>query len=240
MLGPISHVATEERVAALTFDDGPHPEYTPRLLDVLDKHGVRATFFMVGKSASRHPQIVRRIAAAGHAIGNHTWDHPSLPLLSGRERRAQIRACWMALAPYGQLLFRPPYGHLNMASRLDTFWLGHEVIGWSVTGEDWLDRDADWMAQRLIDLVRPGSIIVLHDALYHALEERYTDRTSMIDAVDAVLRQLSGSFRFISIPELLRKGRPQRRRSFVNIDVRFLNSLDPSVGEPRQYRQESR
>jgi peptidoglycan/xylan/chitin deacetylase (PgdA/CDA1 family) len=83
----------------MTFDDGPDPEYTPRLLDILKKYQVHATFFiMVGEAAHNHPKLVRQVAQAGHAVGNHSWDHPSFPLISGRERRAQIRACAEAIA----------------------------------------------------------------------------------------------------------------------------------------------
>jgi peptidoglycan/xylan/chitin deacetylase (PgdA/CDA1 family) len=234
VLGPIAHVTTESRVAALTFDDGPHPEFTPRLLGILQKHRVRATFFMAGLAAVRHPELVRRVATEGHVIGNHAWDHPSFPLLSRRERRRQILACARALAPYGQRLFRPPYGHLDVASRLDTLRFRYEVIGWSVTGEDWLDRDAEWMADRLVDAVRPGSIILLHDALYHVLESRYADRGPVLDAVDQLLGRLGRGFRFVTIPELLRQGRPQRVW-YGKVDVAFLNSLHPTVGSPRRY-----
>jgi peptidoglycan/xylan/chitin deacetylase (PgdA/CDA1 family) len=234
-LGAVTRVVTEQRVAALTFDDGPHPEFTPRLLAILRRHEVRATFFMVGKAAARYPETVRRVAADGHTIGNHSWDHPSFPLISGRERRAQLRACATALAPYGHRLFRPPYGHLDLASRLDTIRCRHEVVGWSFGGEDWLDRDAAWMADRVVEVIRPGSIVVLHDALYHVLEEQYADRTPLLDAVDRFLGRLGTAFRFVSLPELLRAGTVRRRRSFSPPDVDFLNALQASVGTPRRY-----
>ena len=130
--GSITGVSTQEPVAALTFDDGPHPESTPRLLEVLAKHRARATFFMVGEAAEKHRGLVRRVAEEGHAIGNHSWDHPSFPLMSGRERRRQIRACERALAPYGSRLFRPRYGHQHLASWLDTRRLGFDVAAWRV------------------------------------------------------------------------------------------------------------
>src|SRR5206468_4992188 len=83
--GAITHVATGEAIAALTFDDGPHPEFTPRLLDILDKHRARATFFMLGENARRHPDLVQRVAQVGHVIGNHSWDHSVFPSLTRRE-----------------------------------------------------------------------------------------------------------------------------------------------------------
>ena len=90
LLGTITHVATTEHVAALTFDDGPDPASTPLVLDVLAKHNAHGTFFMLGAAASRYPDLVREVAARGHAIGNHTWDHPSLPSLTHRERFARF------------------------------------------------------------------------------------------------------------------------------------------------------
>src|SRR5262245_56809812 len=76
-LGSIVRVATHEPAIALTFDDGPHPEETPRVLEILERHGARGTFFMVGKSARRYPEVVARAAEGGHALANHSWDHPS-------------------------------------------------------------------------------------------------------------------------------------------------------------------
>ena len=78
-------------MVGLTFDDGPDPEYTPRLLEILHRHGARATFFMAGEAARQHPELVRQVAQAGHAIGNHGWDHPSFPFISRDERLAQMR-----------------------------------------------------------------------------------------------------------------------------------------------------
>ena len=81
--GTITGVTTRDPVAALTFDDGPHPEYTPLLLNILERYQARATFFMIGDAAQRHPDLVRQVAQGGHAIGNHSWDHPFFPSLSG-------------------------------------------------------------------------------------------------------------------------------------------------------------
>lgn len=99
-IGTITHVSTRELLVALTFDDGPHPDYALRLLDILERHQAHATFFMLGEAAKRHPEIVTMVARQGHAIGNHSWDHPSFPLVNGRERRAQIRACGKAIEPW--------------------------------------------------------------------------------------------------------------------------------------------
>src|SRR5262249_4930611 len=86
-VGALTEVKTDEPIAALTFDDGPHPIYTPALLDILQKHVAQATFFMVGTAATAQPAIVRQVAQAGHAIGNHSWDHPSFLSIRSPERR---------------------------------------------------------------------------------------------------------------------------------------------------------
>jgi peptidoglycan-N-acetylglucosamine deacetylase len=213
VMGTITHVATQEPVAALTFDDGPHPEFTPYLLDLLKRHRMHATFFMLGEAAEKYPDVVRQVAEGGHVIGNHSWDHPSFPLISWRERRSQIRDCASAIAPYGgQLLFRPPYGHQSLASRFDAWWLGYRVVTWNVVVEDWFDRDAEWMAQRLVERIRPGCVILLHDAIYRSIQvvPQY-DRQRMLTALDMTLEQLRGRFRFVTIPELLRHGRPRQQ-----------------------------
>jgi peptidoglycan/xylan/chitin deacetylase (PgdA/CDA1 family) len=208
-LGTIIRVATREPALALTFDDGPHPEDTPPLLELLERHGAKGTFFMVGKSARRWPELVKRVADGGHAIGNHTWDHPSMPLLTGRYRRKQIEWCAEALAPHGTRLFRPPYGEQSLGSRLDAFRAGHEVVCWDVIAEDWRDDPPEALLQRVYRRLRRGSIILFHDTLYTTVEEDWKDRAPMREAVEKLLVDLK-DYRFVTVPELLKLGRPFR------------------------------
>lgn len=207
-LGTITHVQTTAPAVALTFDDGPHPAYTLQLLELLQTHQARATFFMVGELAQRFPHIVRQVAQAGHAIGNHSWNHPSFDLIRGRERRRQIRKCEQALAPYGQKLLRPPFGHQNFWSRLDALWLGYKVITWNVTAGDWLDRDAASMFEHIQEKLKPGSIVLLHDSLYKTIEDRFGCREELFKALGRLLTHLQGRYRFVTVPELLAYGRP--------------------------------
>lgn len=103
IIGTITHFRAPDAVA-LTFDDGPHPEHTPRLLDILSRYCVRATFFPIGEFAQKHPELIRRMAEAEHAIGNHSWSHAAFPFIASRE---QIRASAEVLVPYEQKIFRP-------------------------------------------------------------------------------------------------------------------------------------
>ena len=208
--GSIIRVDTPEPAVALTFDDGPHPEDTPPLLDLLARHGARATFFMVGKSARRWPGLVRQVAEAGHAVGNHTWDHSSFRLISGRFRRAQLAWCREALAPHGAPLFRPPYGEQGLGARLDARRLGYDVVCWDAIAEDWRDDPAEVMVARVMRRLEPGSIVLFHDTLYTTVEERFRDRRPMRQAVEALLVRLGERYRFVTVPELLALGRPVR------------------------------
>lgn len=216
VMGTVTHFKTTAPVAALTFDDGPSAEFTPPLLDLLKKYGARATFFMVGKAAEEHAALVRRIAEGGHAVANHSYEHKSLPRLKRTERFRQVRACRRAVHPYGVRLFRPPWGSQNVATRMDLFYMRHDVIAWSVDVEDWSERDSNRMADLLVEKVRPGSIILLHDALYnHGLPTRgpapCVNREPMLRALDLFLQRMSQSMQFVTIPEMFRCGRAVRQ-----------------------------
>lgn len=237
-LGTITHAKKAQLLAALTFDDGPHPRYTPALLDILERHGARATFFCLGRFARQHPEIVRRAALAGHAIGNHTYDHPSLSLVNRKERRFQIRTCAQALGPFEQKIVRPPYGHQSLASRLDLLWLGYQVVTWNVVAEDWLDRDCDWMTEHLLKRISPGCIVLLHDRLLNAPKQRYFDRSAVLETVDRVLAQLTGRYQFVTVPELLQLAQPGREFWISKANVPWLNTLCEEDGGGRRYGSE--
>jgi peptidoglycan/xylan/chitin deacetylase (PgdA/CDA1 family) len=230
-IGTITHVRTQAPVAALTFDDSPALRSTPRLLDTLAAYGARATFFVVGREARRYPDLVRRIAAGGHAIGNHSWDHPSFPLIPGHERRRQIHACARAVAPYGCRLFRPPYGHQTPETRLDVLRTRHQAVTWSIVAQDWLDDAPAVIAERVTREIRPGSVVLFHDGLVDALDERYFDRGAMLDALRLVLQRLRGAFAFVTVPELLRLGHAIREPWVMESNVAFLSRLRRQAGE---------
>src|ERR1700691_347107 len=125
---------------ALTYDDGPNDPHTLRLLDVLAKHSVRATFFMIGRHVQQHPDIARAVAQAGHMVGNHTFTHPLLIFESEAKTRAQLVDCRQALQDaIGEHsnLFRPPFGGRRPATLRIVRALGLQAVMWNVTGYDW-------------------------------------------------------------------------------------------------------
>lgn len=225
--GTITSVITKEPVAALTFDGGPDERWTPQVLDVLDAYQAKATFFVIGKFVDAHPDVMQRAHAAGHAHGNHTYLHPSFPLVSSAERRRELRACATALAPYPQArkLFRPPYLDQDLRSRFDTWSLGYDVIACSHHARDWEERDRDDMARTLCDGAKPGDVIMLHDAV---CDQRYRSRSAMIEALEIFLRQRA-DLRFVTVPELLRAGRPKREIFLRRPDVARFATYDKVI-----------
>jgi peptidoglycan/xylan/chitin deacetylase (PgdA/CDA1 family) len=235
--GSLTRVATREPAIALTFDDGPDPESTPQVLEVLERHGARGTFFLVGKRAARHPDLVARLVAGGHAVANHSWDHPSFRRIDGATRRSQIRACAEALLSAGDTpgprLFRPPFGEQSLASRLDAWRAGHTVVGWDVVAEDWRDDPAETLNQRVMRRLRRGSIVLFHDSLYVTEEARFRDRAPMLAALEILLGRLAPAFRFVTVPELLRLGRPVRWPIFHRLPIGFHRRLVGREEAPR-------
>lgn len=219
VVGSLTHVVTTEPVLSLTFDDGPDPESTPKVLTLLEKYQARATFFLVGQAAASCPDLIGRMAAGGHAIGLHSWDHRAFPGLSSRERRRQIRDCERALQPHAARLFRPPYGEQTVISRLEAFVMGYEVVGWNLNSGDWHETNPAMMSEYLLKMIGPGAIVLLHDTLFdkgvpaHGVDpahQSWPDRQAMLCALETVLDRLRGRYRFVTVPELLEAGRPRR------------------------------
>lgn len=207
----IVSVRTSEPLVGLTFDDGPDPEFTPRLLDVLVRHGARATFFMVGQRVRAHPDIVARVVAEGHAVANHTDTHPSLPTLPGHMRRQELRTCQASLGADATSLFRPPFGHQTLASRLDAYRVGLEVVAWSRDVEDWLHQSASAFESRILKALEPGVVLLLHDGICNGTDPAAEDRSTMLEGLDRALAAAS-ALRFLTLPELFLRGAPHRTR----------------------------
>jgi peptidoglycan/xylan/chitin deacetylase (PgdA/CDA1 family) len=151
---------------ALTFDDGPDDHYTPQILDILKTKGVKATFFIVGQEAKNHPDMLRRIFREGHALGNHSWDHPKLPHLSASQLIEEVQSTEAEIYKItGRKpdLFRPPYG-LAATWQLSVLRdLGYRVIKWSVDTNDWQRLSDEQILSNVQKEVSPGGIILQHD-----------------------------------------------------------------------------
>lgn len=206
LMGSLTHVVTRESAGALTFDDGPDPEWTPKILDSLERHGARATFFMVGERAASHPDLVHEVAARGHALANHSWDHGPFTRMSTRQRWRQVMNTKRQLAPQGTRLFRPPKGHMNMRSRRDLLLMRYTPVMWNIAIEDWRTRCVQTMTSRLLTQIRPGCIVLLHDSIWESGSE-FRDRRPLVEALDAALADLT-DYQFVTLPELFEIGRP--------------------------------
>ena len=156
----------------LTFDDGPHEIYTPKILDILDEFGVKATFFVVGKNAERYPQIVKRIHKKGHDIGNHTYSHPGSPLLKVRKKKfikreiAKTDRVIENITGKRPILFRPTLAFWDISSRFFKYQakkLGHLYIGWSFSTLDWTGNKFIIKKKYSQQQKNDGDIILLHD-----------------------------------------------------------------------------
>ena len=170
----------------LTYDDGPHPVQTPRVLDVLAAWGARATFFVTGERAAAHPDIVERMVADGHAVANHTWAHRRADSLDASEFRASVLAAQRQLGPHGAACFRPP-GFVT-APYVDEVLadIGLRLVTADVNPRDWQQPGVDELADRIVVGAAPGAIILLHDGI-----DRLDSQTA--PALDQALSRLAGS-----------------------------------------------
>ncbi|MFH2006598.1 MAG: polysaccharide deacetylase family protein [bacterium] len=154
------------RQVALTFDDGPHPQTTTTLLELLDRHGVQATFFVVGRQAEAHPELIREILARGHELGNHSQSHDPLLMLRGNKTlHDELQRCQAALLALGvrTFAFRPPAGITNPRLRRSLQALGLFCVNFSCRARDRGNRAVDHLAARVLGRVTPGDIVLLHD-----------------------------------------------------------------------------
>jgi peptidoglycan/xylan/chitin deacetylase (PgdA/CDA1 family) len=194
---------------ALTYDDGPNPEQTPRLMEVLARHDAHATFFLIGKWAEREPGLVRELEAAGHAIGNHTYNHPRMPFISDATATDELRRCRQAVEGAGvrfsevdgEMLMRPPYGSRRPGTLRTARAEGYVPVTWSVTCYDWRRTANRGKIARRAGRAIEGDVILLHDG---SNEEPAADRSDSVAATEDTLRKLGGEgYEFVSIPELV-------------------------------------
>jgi peptidoglycan/xylan/chitin deacetylase (PgdA/CDA1 family) len=194
-LGVIQTTDVPGRTVALTFDDGPSPDYTAEVLDILDRHGVTATFCVVGKSVKAHPELVSEIADRGHTLCDHTLTHDlTLPDHTEQHIRAEIGGTLdliRAAVPDAEVRFyRAPGGKFSAEVIRIAASYEQQPLGWSVDPRDWTDASADEIRTAILDAVRPGSIVLLHDG--------GGDQSETVVALDDIITGLrTAGFEFV-------------------------------------------
>ena len=229
LFGVTTGVRTGEPLAALTFDDGPDPIVTPRVLDLLDAHSAKGTFFVLGSQAAMHPEILERILVGRHALGNHTWSHPSLPRLEREQRMRELARPVEELDGVDDLV-RPPYGHFDLRTWYDIRRLGFRPITWSGHAKDWNVVDPCALLERMQRELRPGAILLLHDRLNDWEDERFADRGPMLKALESLLAASRDRIEFVTVPELLAAGAPERQIWWKKGDDAWLDALERAPG----------
>ncbi len=184
---------------ALTFDDGPHPRYTPRILDVLDQYGIKATFFVVGVNAVNYPDAMEAVIKRGHEIGNHTYSHPHVSCLNAETLRVEVERCESAiygLTDHKTKLFRPPEGLIDADVRSVLRSLDYKVILWDIDTRDWAHTPAQTIADSVVSDISSGDIILMHDYIGHD--------SPTVEALELMLpRLLEKGYKFVVISELI-------------------------------------
>ncbi len=182
---------------ALTFDDGPSAKLTPKLLDLLAAHHIKATFFLIGENAAQYPDIVAREAKEGHEVANHSWSHPNFNKMSDESVRAQLRKTDDAIKSAigtSPTLLRPPYGNITAHQKK---WInqefGYKIVLWDVDPLDWRRPGPSVVCNRIVKNTRAGSIVLAHDI-----------HPGTIDAMPCVLKELEAKgFKFVTVSELI-------------------------------------
>jgi peptidoglycan-N-acetylglucosamine deacetylase len=209
---------------AMTFDDGPSATLTPKLLDLLAAHHIKATFFVIGENVAEHPDIVARAAREGHEIANHSWSHPNLAKMSDEGVRRQLRQTDEAIKSATgtrPTLLRPPYGSITEREKRwihDEF--GYQIVLWDVDPYDWKRPGPAVVRNRILQETRPGSIVLSHDIHPGTIEAM----PSTFDALQAK------GFKFVTVSELIRAAavEPSPTPPSTSTSVRAAIPLSPS------------
>ncbi len=157
---------TDSMQIAITFDDGPHPRLTPEILDILDRYGVKATFFMVGVNVENYPETAKEVILRGHEVGNHTYSHHVMWDLSENDVERELVGCeerLEELCEYRPHLFRPPQGAINERIEHCSSVNDYKLILWSLDTRDWENKNTEEIVERVLSSISPGDIILMHD-----------------------------------------------------------------------------
>ena len=191
-------VPNQQKRIALTFDDGPHPTQTHRILEILDRYGVKGTFFMIGINVDRYPEAAQEVLARGHEVGNHTYTHSHLQSMGEESLTCEIEDCEAALSrlcEYRPHLFRPPEGVLNSSVEASAARGDYRLILWSLDTKDWENKNAEVIASRVLENIQAGDIILLHD---------YVAKSKTPEALEIFLPKLLAlGYEPVTVSELL-------------------------------------
>jgi peptidoglycan-N-acetylglucosamine deacetylase len=198
-------MGSQHKVIALTFDDGPSARYTPQILDILEKNGVHATFFVIGQNAASLPNLVKREIADGNCVGNHTWSHPfDAPIESKKQLRFQISRTDSAVfgaCGVHTTLFRPPHGWLSPWMIDDVESMGYTLVNWTVDPRDWRHPRARVIIKRVEHANGESSIVLLHDGLNHSADPKQENTVAALEEI--IIDFKSKDYSFVTIPRLL-------------------------------------
>ncbi|MGB9868161.1 MAG: glycerol-3-phosphate acyltransferase [Bacillota bacterium] len=196
------------KVVAITFDDGPDPQYTPEILKVLRRYGVKATFFMIGKHVQKYPDIARMVVAEGHELGNHTYSHPNMVLLSPRQQLKEIDQAQETIAAVTGVsprYFRPPRGLYDKSVQEYLQKSGYKLVLWSLSSEDWIEPSPIEIRRRIERLVRNGDIILFHDS-GSIIQSQGSSRASTVRSLPLVIEALGRrGYTIVPLGQLLEK-----------------------------------
>lgn len=193
----IDSVDSEKRIA-LTFDDGPHPRITREIISILREYKVTATFFVIGQNADNYPETMKLLAESGYEIGNHTYSHRNLKKMSEAEIEAEFKKCSEALLRFGvkPTVMRPPEGFFTDEVVKVSRTMQYDIILWSIDTRDWAHTPADDIVKSVLDNVKGGDIILMHDYL--------SGYGGTCEALHVIIPELQRrGFEFVTVSELI-------------------------------------
>ncbi len=227
----VSHVSMKGKYVALTFDDGPHPSLTPKALDILNRHGAKGTFFMLGQNAARYKSVVARAAAEGHELGVHTWSHIKMNSSSRAKVDSEISRTQKTIADASGItprVMRPPYGATNktlvehMYNRY-----GMASIMWDVDTLDWRKPGVSKVINTAVNNAKPGSIILVHDI--HA---------TTLAALEGIVTGLQArGFKLVTVSELMQIGKREADEAAAAKEAALTTPAEQVVVDPAQQEQ---
>jgi len=204
--GTVYSEPSPDKLVALTFDDGPSPVWTPKILDELKKAGVKATFFMLGDHVEKYPEIAKRVAQEGHEIENHSYDHHVLFYYKMEELEKEIKDTEKIIQDVaGQTTryFRPPKAWLTDQEKKKIKEMGYEIILWSLNSKDWVTFDDKYIIKYILRNIRPGDIILFHDS-GGVFSIEGGDRKETVKTIPRLVEKLKErGYKFVTVTELL-------------------------------------